>query len=61
MKKDYKFRKEFLKAKRMIHKMISANPEITIAEMAVNTGVSDRQVRKYIKRMIDMKFFFYWT
>ena len=36
--------------------MISANPGITIAEMAVNIGVSDRQVRKYIKRMTDMKF-----
>lgn len=45
LKENYKFRKEFLKAKRMIYKMISVNPGITIAEMAVNIGVSDRQVR----------------
>lgn len=56
LKGNNKFRKEFLKAQRMIYKMISANPGITIAEMAVNIGVSDRQVRKYIKRMTDMKF-----
>lgn len=56
LKEDNKFRKEFLKAQRMIYKMISSNPRITIAEMAVNIGVSDRQVRKYLKRMTDMKF-----
>lgn len=55
LKENNKFRKEFLKAQRMIYKMISSNPRITIAEMAVNIGVSDRQVRKYIKRMTDMK------
>lgn len=48
--------KEFLKAQRIIYKLISSNPEITIAEMAANIGVSDRQVRKYLKRMKDMKF-----
>ena len=56
LKEDNKFRKEFLKAQRMIYKMISSNPGITIAEMATNIGVSDRQVRKYLKRMTDMKF-----
>jgi len=56
LKENNKFRKEFLKAQRMIYKMISANSGITIAEMAVNIGISDRQVRKYIKRMTDMKF-----
>ena len=56
LKEDNKFRKEFLKAQRMIYKMISSNPGITIAEMAANIGVSDRQVRKYLKRMTDMKF-----
>lgn len=55
LKEDTKFRKEFLKAQRMIYKMISSDPEITIAEMSMNIGVSDRQVRKYIKRMTDMK------
>lgn len=48
--------KEFLKAQRIIYKLISSNPGITIAEMAANIGVSDRQVRKYLKRMTDMKF-----
>ena len=48
--------KEFLKAQRMIYKMISSNPGTTITEMAANIGVSDRQVRKYLKRMTDMKF-----
>ena len=56
LKEDNKFRKEFLKAQRMIYKMISSNPGTTIAEMAANIGVSDRQVRKYLKRMADMKF-----
>ncbi len=55
LKGNNKFRKEFLKAQRVIYKMISANPRITIAEMSVTIGVSDRQVRKYIKRMTDMK------
>lgn len=56
LKEDTRFRKEFLKAQRMIYKMVSSKPEITIAEMAMNIGISDRQVRKYIKRMTDMKF-----
>lgn len=56
LKEDNKFRKEFLKAQRIIYKLISSNPGITIAEMAANIGVSDRQVRKYLKRMTDMKF-----
>ena len=56
LKEDNKFRKEFLKAQRVIYKLISSNPGITIAEMAANIGVSDRQVRKYLKRMTDMKF-----
>ena len=55
LKEGNKFRKEFLKAQRVIYKMISVNPRITIAEMAVSIGVSDRQVRKYLKRMTDMK------
>lgn len=56
LKEDNKFRKEFLKAQRIIYKLISSNPGITIVEMAANIGVSDRQVRKYLKRMTDMKF-----
>lgn len=56
LKEDNKLREEFLKAQRMIYILISSNPGITIAEMAENIGVSDRQVRKYLKRMTDMKF-----
>lgn len=55
LKEGNKFRKEFLKAQRMIYRMISSNPRITVAEMAANIGISDRQVRKYLKRMTDMK------
>ena len=56
LKVDIGTEKEFLKAQRIIYKLISSNPGITIAEMAANIGVSDRQVRKYLKRMTDMKF-----
>ena len=46
--------KEFLKVKRMIYKMVSTNPQITVAKMSVTIGLSDRQVRKYIKKMTDL-------
>ena len=55
LKEGKEFRKEFIKAQRTIYKLIFANPGITIVEMAKNIGISDRQVRKYIKRMTDMK------
>ena len=45
LKADKGTEKEFLKAQRMIYKMISSNPGITTAEMVANIGVSDRQVR----------------
>lgn len=48
------FRKEFLKVQRKVYKMISINPKITIPEMALNIGVSERQVYKYIKRLTDL-------
>lgn len=48
------FRKEFRKAQRLIYKMVTNNPKITILEMAVNLGTSDRQVRNYIKRLTDL-------
>ena len=34
--------------------MISTNPKITIPEMSLNIGISERQVRKYLKRMTDL-------
>ena len=39
----------------MICSMISKKPETTISEMATNIGLSDRQIRKYIKRLMEMK------
>lgn len=54
-KKEFlKDEKEFLKVKRMIYKMVSTNPQITVAKMSVTIGLSDRQVRKYIKKMTDL-------
>jgi len=34
--------------------MVSTNPQITVARMSVTIGLSDRQVRKYIKKMTDL-------
>ena len=54
-KKEFlKDEKEFLRVKRMIYKMVSTNPQITVARMSVTIGLSDRQVRKYIKKMTDL-------
>ena len=54
-KKEFlKDEKEFLRVKRMIYKMVSTNPQITVAKMSVTIGLSDRQVRKYIKKMTDL-------
>lgn len=57
LKEDKEFRKEFRKAKEIIHSMILAKPETTTGDMATKIGVSDRQVRKYIKKLIDLGFF----
>ena len=54
-KKEFlKDEKEFLRVKRMIYMMVSTNPQITVARMSVTIGLSDRQVRKYIKKMTDL-------
>ena len=54
-KKEFlKDEKEFRKVKRIIYKMVSTNPQITVAKMAVTIGLSDRQVRKYIKKLTDL-------
>ena len=54
LKEDEDFRKEFLKAKEIIYSMILAKPETTTGDMAAKIGVSDRQVRKYIKKLTDL-------
>ena len=46
-----KSRKEFLKASRQIYNIISANPQITTAQMAEKLKLSQRQVQKYLKRL----------
>ena len=54
LKEKIKYRKEFLKAQRGIYKIILLDPHTTIAQMAAKLNLSDRQIRKYIKRLTDM-------
>lgn len=49
------FRKEFLSAQRGIYKLISSNPHITIVDMAEKLGVSDRQIKKYLQRLTELR------
>ena len=51
--KVVKQRKEFVKAKRAIYKLISSNPKTTTVQMAEKLNVSTRQVQKYLKRLTD--------
>ena len=48
------FTKEFTKASRQIYKLISMNPQISIAKMAESMGLSTRQVQKYVKRLQEL-------
>lgn len=54
LKEETKYRKEFLKAQRGIYKIILLDPHATIAQMAAKLSLSDRQIRKYLKRLADM-------
>ena len=47
--------KKFLAAQRGIYKLISVNPHITIVGMAKELGVSDRQIKKYLQRLTELK------
>ena len=51
--KEAKQRKEFVKAKRAIYKLITSNPKVTTAQMADKLNVSTRQVQKYLKRLTE--------
>ena len=51
--KVVKQRKEFVKAKRAIYKLISSNPKTTTIQMAEKLNVSTRQVQKYLKRLTE--------
>ena len=48
------FVKEFTKASRQIYKLISMNPQISIAKMAEFMGISTRQLQKYMKRLQEL-------
>ena len=52
---EIKFRKEFVKAQRVIYRLISSNPGATTAQMAEVLDVSTRQVQKYLKRLTELK------
>ena len=55
VKEDAKFVKEFIKAQRIIYKLISEQPQISAAAMAEKIGISSRQVQKYLKRLTDLQ------
>lgn len=46
--------KEFAKARRMIYKLISRNPQTSAVQMAENIGISLRQVQRYLKQLSDL-------
>ena len=54
IKEPKEFTKEFTKASRQIYKLISMNPQISIAKMAESMGLSTRQVQKYVKRLQEL-------
>ncbi len=54
VKENIRFTKEFVKAQRIIYKLISDQPQISAAQMAERLNVSPRQVQKYLKRMTDL-------
>ncbi len=50
-----RFAKEFVKASRLIYKLISQNPQISAAQIADSLGLSTRQVQKYMKRLQELQ------
>ena len=54
IKEPVGFTKEFTKASRHIYKLVSMNPQISIAKMAESMGLSTRQVQKYLNRLQDL-------
>lgn len=55
LKKLLKERKDFLKAQRGIYKLIQKNPHITSHGMAVELQLSDRHIRRYLKKLTEMR------
>lgn len=54
IKEPIGFTKEFTKASRHIYKLVSMNPQISIAKMAESMGLSTRQVQKYLNRLQEL-------
>lgn len=54
IKEPVGFTKEFTKASRHIYKLVSMNPQISIAKMAESMGLSTRQVQKYLNRLQEL-------
>lgn len=49
------FTKEFVKASRQIYKLISQNSHINVDQMSESIGLSSRQIKKYMRRLQDLK------
>lgn len=45
--------KEFIKASRKIYQLISQNSGITVPELSLKLNVSERQIKRYLKRLQD--------
>lgn len=54
VKEPVEFTKEFVKASRQIYKLISMNPKVSTGQMAVEMGLSPRQVQKYLRRLQEL-------
>lgn len=54
VKESGQFTKEFVKARRLIFRYISQDPEINAAQMAEKMNVSLRQMQRYLKQLTDL-------
>lgn len=54
VKESAQFTKEFVKARRLIFRYISQDPEINATQMAEKMNVSLRQMQRYLKQLTDL-------
>lgn len=54
VKESGQFTKEFVKARRLIFRYISQDPEINATQMAEKMNVSLRQMQRYLKQLTDL-------
>lgn len=54
VKEPTQFTKEFVKARRLIFRYISQDPEINATQMAEKMNVSLRQMQRYLKQLTDL-------